>query len=684
MSKFGESILRACINLAVSRPWAVVIVSLILTALASYAATGLRVNTSTEEILSSSLPFRQVEIDYRKAFPKEDLAVVVVDASTSDEAMAAAAALARRLRTSSRFESIELAGSSPYFDRIGLLFLEPDEIRELGNELRQARRLLVGLSEDPSLRGVADLLGLAAEGVRESAAPPSLAEMLTDLAATVDAKAEGKPAVMQWRSLLGLDGEDDSTRRLVVTKPVLDNTSINRAGAALDDLDAAIAATRAEHVDATFRVTGEPVLRQQELNDAFSGAAYASVLSFVLVALSLIIGIRSGRLIAALLITLVIGSIWTAGLAAVTIGRLNLISVAFLVLFFGLGVDFGTHLGLRHLEEARRGKPFKDALLTAMLGEGLPIVLSALCASLAFLAFVPTAYTGLAEFGIISALGMLVAVIVTFTVQPALMALMPPRPKPGADVTIGVGGWISRYHRLVLVLALVVTAGAAFYAPKARIDTNPLNLQDPSTEPVKTYLDLARDPDTTPYALDALVPNLEAARELVPKLEALPGVESVRYVEDFVPEDQPAKLEALAAARERVGESFMSAPSVKPPPNDAELAAAFAKAKTDAQEIAATPDDNPIDPAIKVAGRKLSDSLDRFAASRGVDAATLADLGVSLSSEMPGILAEFREKLSLTQPVGVSRRISAATGCRRTTGCGSRCARSTTSAPPRR
>ena len=193
----------------------------------------------------------------------------------------------------------------------------------------------------------------------------------------------------------------------------------------------------------TVRVTGEPVLRQQELNDAFSGAIYASGLSFVLVALSLIIGIRSGRLIAALLITLVVGSIWTTGLAAVTVGRLNLISVAFLVLFFGLGVDFGTHLGLRHLEEAQQGKPFKDALLAAMLGEGPSIVLSAICAALAFLAFVPTTYTGLAEFGIISALGMLVAVVVTFTVQPALMALMPPRPKPAMGVTIGIGGWIA-------------------------------------------------------------------------------------------------------------------------------------------------------------------------------------------------------------------------------------------------
>ena len=306
---------------------------------------------------------------------------------------------------------------------------------------------------------------------------------------------------MPWRAVFGI-GTGGKPRRLLEMKPVLDNSSINRAEAALEDLNAAITSVAAKYPEAKVRVTGEPVLRQQELNDAFSGAIYASGLSFVLVALSLIIGIRSGRLIAALLIALVIGSVWTAGLAAVTIGRLNLISVAFLVLFFGLGVDFGTHLGLRHLEEAKHGKSFKDALLASILGEGPSIVLSAICAALAFLAFVPTTYTGLAEFGIISALGMLVAVVVTFTVQPALMALMPPRPKPTMEVTIGIGDWIARNHRIVLVLATLATAVAAYYSFGVQIDTNPLNLQNPNTESVQTYRDLARDPDTSPYGLN--------------------------------------------------------------------------------------------------------------------------------------------------------------------------------------
>jgi len=648
MAKIGESILRACTSLATRRAWLVLLVAALVTAAAGYVSMDLKVNTSTEEILSAELAFRQADRRYRETFPREELAVVVVDAPTAAEADAAAQDLVARLRPhTATFERVELAGASPYFERYGLLFLDPARIQAIGEELRQARRLLVNLSRDPSLRGMASLLALAQEGAAEGGAPASLAGLLNRIAETVDKRADGLPAVLPWQSVFGVGGEDQGTRRLIQIKPVLDNTSIDRAGPALDALQAEIQVVSAVHPQVTVRVTGDPVLRQQELNDAFSGAAYASIFSFILVTLSLVLGIRSGRLIAALLITLLIGSIWTTGLAALTVGRLNLISVAFLVLFFGLGVDFGTHLGLRHLEEARKGASFPEALRRAMLGEAPGILLSALCAALAFLAFVPTTYIGLAEFGIISALGMVVAVVATFTVQPALMSLMPPRPRPGAGVSLPIGDWIKRYHRGILIAGAAVTVAAGVAAVSARLDVNPLNLQNPDTEPVETYRDLADDPETSPYGLNVLVPNLDAARDMAARLDAVRGVADVRWIEDFVPSDQPAKLAALAAVRERMGAAFFEPQPQEPAPTDGELRDAFARMRASAEAFAATPDD----PALAEAGRRLLAALDRFAAARGTEPAVLAELGTALTGEMPGLVAGLREKLSVARPV---------------------------------
>ena len=48
------------------------------------------------------------------------------------------------------------------------------------------------------------------------------------------------------------------------------------------------------------------------------------------------------------------------------------------------------------------------------------------CASVGFLSFVPTHYLGLAQLGIISALGMVAAFAVTLVLLPAMLAAWPP------------------------------------------------------------------------------------------------------------------------------------------------------------------------------------------------------------------------------------------------------------------
>ena len=136
---------------------------------------------------------------------------------------------------------------------------------------------------------------------------------------------------------------------------------------------------------------------------------------------------RSLRLIGATLLTLAVGLVLTAGFATLTIGRLNLISVTFAVLFVGLGVDFGIHLALRFQEALVGEVGERAALRTATAGVGGPLSLSALCAGCGFLAFVPTDYQGLAELGIIATAGMAIAWLLNLTLLPALLAMMPPQ-----------------------------------------------------------------------------------------------------------------------------------------------------------------------------------------------------------------------------------------------------------------
>ena len=557
---------------------------------------------------------------YREVFPQEDVAVVVVDGETPAGAQAAARDLAGRLQQrAGLIEWVELPILSPYFERYGLMFLEPDQIRAIGEQIRPARRLMIDSRQGP-------------EPARDGAAPRSRRRGCCGKRGAAVARASSladrrfgprraPPASRRrckWSELFSVGAGLGGTRQVIQLKPVLNNRSINRAGPALDAMHAAIDETRAAYPDASFRVTGEPVLRQQELNDAFSSALYASGLSLILVAAILTIGIRSGRTIAALLIALLVGAVWTAGLASISVGRLNLISVAFMVLFFGLGIDFGTHLSLRYLEAARRGMSFDRSLKTRGGGRGaehqperlvrgarLPLLRAdALCRS-------RRVRHHLGASACWSRWSSPSRCCRRFFRSCGRSRRRAP------CSTIGIGLLVNRHYRAILVIAGIATVAAAFMATRAEIDTNPLNLQNQNTEAVQTYRELAANPETSPYALNVVAPTSEAARRArATRLSALPGVAGVRWIENFVPRDQEPKLAALAAVRERLGESFFAAEPPRRRRRDAELEEAFAKIKASADAIAATPADNPIDPSIPAAGPRARRGALRISRTR--------------------------------------------------------------------
>ena len=101
---------------------------------------------------------------------------------------------------------------------------------------------------------------------------------------------------------------------------------------------------------ATIRLTGSEVLAQEELLSVSRGTELAIILSFCLVTIIMITGVRSLRLVSFTLISLVTGLVLTAAFATFAIGELNLISVAFAVLYIGLGIDFAIHYCLRYQE----------------------------------------------------------------------------------------------------------------------------------------------------------------------------------------------------------------------------------------------------------------------------------------------------------------------------------------------
>ena len=252
-----------------------------------------------------------------------------------------------------------MPSADPYFRRYGLLFLETDKLQDLATRLAGAQAALGMLNEDPNLRGLARMLDLVLGNVGGEA-PAGLTDLLGRLADSAESVAAGTPERLSWTGLVS-GGEEDrlGNRRFVLAQPSLDNASFARGRPSLSAAEQAIATLRTEPVGqgVTARITGDMALRQTELDTVAGSAGIASVLSFLLVSAVLIVGMRSGRLIGAVMGTLMAGLLLAAAVATLSVGQLNLISVTCAVMFFGLGDDFGSHLSLRYQEELRRGLP---------------------------------------------------------------------------------------------------------------------------------------------------------------------------------------------------------------------------------------------------------------------------------------------------------------------------------------
>ena len=161
--------------------------------------------------------------------------------------------------------------------------------------------------------------------------------------------------------------------------------------------------------------------------------------------------------------------------------------------------------------------------------------------SLGFFAFIPTAYRGVSELGLIAGAGMLIAFILNITLLPALLAFFrpPAEAEPvGFKCAAPIDAFIQTHRRKILLVSLFTAVIGAGIAARVRFDFDPLNLKDPKTESVSTLLDAMKDPDFNIYTIEILRPSLKEAQALAESLQKLPQVDHVLTLGSFVPEDQ--------------------------------------------------------------------------------------------------------------------------------------------------
>jgi hypothetical protein len=572
-----------------------------------FSATHFSLSSDTVGLISPKLPWRHREQAFNRLFqPEGDQIVVVIDAATPELASEAAKGLAERL-TSRRdlYRDVQRADGGPFFEREGLLFESPADIKSQLDALVSGQPFLGPLAEDPSLRGLAGALGTAVQGVTSGNA--KLADLKRPILALDSALADlraGHPKPFSWRTVIsGKPATVRERRQIVLLSPVL---NFSRLLSGADAMDFVRQTARSMSLDpahgVSVRLTGPVPLQDEEFATLGERAGLIASLAGIAIVAMLWMATRSVRLICAIILTTLLGLVCAAAAGLLIFKTFNVISVAFIPLFVGLGIDFGIQFSVRFRTEHTPGVGLVEALAASGEGMGRSLTLAAAAIASGFLAFVPTAYIGVSQLGMIAGLGMVIALLLAMSVLPAVIrVLRPPAAPAPADAAAleRVDAFVLGHRRLVIGSALAAAAVCAATLPFLHFDFNTLHLKSAKTESVSTLLDLMKDPEFAVNTMELIEPNLAAAAAVAPKFEHVPEVDQVRTVMSFVPKDQEAKLAAITDAAQLL-DLTLNPIVVQPPPADVEVASSL---RTAAQQLRTAAAADPAEgaPALRLA-----------------------------------------------------------------------------------
>jgi hopanoid biosynthesis associated RND transporter like protein HpnN len=605
------SIVKACTRFA----FLVVPVALILAIAAGYYTTQhFSINTDINTLISLKLDWRQRDQQFDRAFDRDSTILAVVDAPTPELTSSAAAALEQKLRGDTKnFLSMQPLGSGEFFDRNGLLFLPVEEVGKITSQFESAAPLIEIMAGDPSIRGLTGALETGLAGVKRGQVKlDNTARPFNQISQTVEDVLNKGTATFSWRQLVSDTPLTDSDRRAFIEfKPVLDYNALEPGKDATDAIRKAAADLDfPAKYQARVRLTGPVPIANEEYATVQNGALVNGIGTVIVVLIILWLALHSAKIIFAVFVNLFIGLSITTALGLMMVGSLNLLSIAFAVLFVGLGVDFGIQFSVRYRSERFKNDNLREALAEAARRAAVPLSLAAMATSAGFLCFLPTDYKGISELGAIAGVGMIVAFTTSITVLPALLTLLNP---PGEKEPVGyaflapVDHFLEK-HRIVIVvgtLAIAIAGLPLLYFMK--FDFNPMNLRNKNAESIATFLDLRKDPNTGANAIDVLTNSDADAKKIEATLEKLPEVLRVMSLSSFVPEDQAPKLKLIAQGA-RVLNPALNPDSIDAAPGDQENVDSL---KESADMLRRTAGDAKGPGA--VASRRLADALSKLA-----------------------------------------------------------------------
>ena len=585
-------------------PWTIIFCSLLLAAFAVfYTIHHLEFVTGRNDLISSDKRYIQLDDEYSREFMGIDQVVVVVDPRNIQQGKDFVTQLAETLtRDTKHVAEVFYRIDTSSLEGKKLLYLSPEDLRDLRENVAEYHTLVRDLTTSPGINPlfravnqqvsagmvshiVKNLFGLDStdetDTKNEDKKPVQigfLKSLLQELDQTLTTDEHGYRS--PWAEFFGGTEEwsdngylVSDNRRFVFLMVEPKKGSDGGLSDLQDSIAAirqAIATLRPQFPGLTAGVTGTRALDSDEMVSVQADGGLATVSCFLGVTLLYFLFYRKMRHPMLIAFTLIIGLGWTMGFIALAVGHLTVITMFVGPMLLGLADDFGVHLMTRYEEERSRGQ-IPEAALYEVFEHTVPgITAGAVTTALAFFAVMLADFRGIQELGVITGGGLLLSLLATVTLLPALIVVMEAyRPwhatTEGRTFLTGAFAWLGsvliRRRQVLLLLLGGVTLYSLLALPFLSFDYNLLNLQARGTESVKWEKRIIENSERSSWnALTTATTPAEAMQKAA-EFQKLSSVGSVESVASLIPEQQEERLELIRT----LPPLFSDLPPVLPP-----------------------------------------------------------------------------------------------------------------------
>jgi hopanoid biosynthesis associated RND transporter like protein HpnN len=401
--------MKKFINLLLHFPKIVVISFIFLSSLSVFFALNfLKIDTSTDSLINQKLDFKVNQKKLKNEFKILSNNIVIrissnklneidVDNKTIE--------VVNILKNRNDLNFVYSPSIDKVFKENFFIFLKNNEKKKLVDKLYDYQPFLSEINNNPRFQGFNNLLALSLKQ-KDSNSLSEFSQILQGFYKSFSDNSE-----VDWSLIFNADKKENF---VIVGFNDKYLESFDQFYSFLNSL-------KNKSPNFVIESTGGLVIDFEEIESVSRSNLLAAFLSILIVSSFLWIAFKNLRIILVLISSILIGLSLTVGVTTILVGKLNLISVAFAVLFIGLSVDYGIQIFSRILEkhafidESSIVKDTKEISST--------LLIASIPSMIGFLSFTPTNYIGLSELGIISFIGLVIGLITNLLFLPSLLLI---------------------------------------------------------------------------------------------------------------------------------------------------------------------------------------------------------------------------------------------------------------------